>query len=241
MCVNKINVCSVLLSDTLESTSRQTGKSTTLLFSSFLVCVWRRLTYSEVYLGKNKSCVLINNKLHRVLHVSLAWVTHHGLGEVLDKLLQSGTFQDLEDRVLDFLLVVHVIALMPTELVLCHHLAKGGEMDNLHNWLQKSAPTVSSGYFLYFIFNNSLNKKTTKPYLRQAETQHIKSPSFCLSRITLNLMWISNASPFNSLQSKRFTKSQCSSTCRLKYHFYNLITNEQCLHKRTKKTKKPFD
>lgn len=51
---------------------------------------------------------------------------HHGLGEVLDKLLQRGALQDLEDRVLHFLLVVHVIALMTAKLVLGHHLPREG-------------------------------------------------------------------------------------------------------------------
>lgn len=51
--------------------------------------------------------------------------SHHGLGQVLDKLLQRGALQDLEDGVLDLLLVVHVVALMTAELVLGHHLAEG--------------------------------------------------------------------------------------------------------------------
>lgn len=51
--------------------------------------------------------------------------SHHGLGQVLDKLLQRGALQDLEDGVLDLLLVIHVVALMTAELVLGHHLAEG--------------------------------------------------------------------------------------------------------------------
>lgn len=47
---------------------------------------------------------------------------HHGLREVLHKLGQGGALQHLEHCVLHFLLIIHVIALVPTELVLCHHL-----------------------------------------------------------------------------------------------------------------------
>lgn len=57
--------------------------------------------------------------------------SHHGLGQVLDKLLQRGALQDLEDGVLDLLLVVHVVALMTTELVLGDHLARGVGRDSV--------------------------------------------------------------------------------------------------------------
>lgn len=55
-------------------------------------------------------------------------VSHHCLGEVLHKLLQRGALEYFKDRVLDFLLVVHVVALMTTELVFCHHLKTGQKL-----------------------------------------------------------------------------------------------------------------
>lgn len=61
--------------------------------------------------------------------------SHHGLGQVLDKLLQRGALQDLEDGVLDLLLVIHVIALMTAELVLGHHLAEGSRKRSDLHWV----------------------------------------------------------------------------------------------------------
>lgn len=47
---------------------------------------------------------------------------HHCLGKVLNKFRQGGIFQDFEHGVLHFLFIIHVIALMATELVLCYYL-----------------------------------------------------------------------------------------------------------------------
>lgn len=47
---------------------------------------------------------------------------HHCLGKVLNKFRQCGIFQDFEHGVFHFLFIIHVIALMATELVLCYYL-----------------------------------------------------------------------------------------------------------------------
>lgn len=94
------------------------------------LCVWRTLESSQ----KAQHVQLLGRGEHperagcQVSGVPRG--AHHGLREVLHKLGQGGALQHLEHGVLHFLLVVHVVALVPAELVLCHHL-QGGEEQKL--------------------------------------------------------------------------------------------------------------
>jgi len=76
---------------------------------------------------------------------------HHGLWKVLDKLSQSRAFQNLEHCVFYFLLIIHVIALMSTELIFCHHLQEHRVMAG---WFKQ---TQSSLEFFYKSNSKALN------------------------------------------------------------------------------------
>lgn len=93
--------------------------------------------------------------------------SHHGLGEVLDKLLQRGALQDFEDCVLHLLLIIHVITLMTAELVLCHHLRGGISINcvtshpntlailNHWTWNNKPQRQIENRYKMkYFLYSS---------------------------------------------------------------------------------------